>query len=273
MDVPLPRNRFTLWIGIFSSAIFLFTALLGGWVFPLNPDGVSADERLLPPSAEHFLGTDAFGRDQFSRVVAGARLDLVMIAIALSVAALPGVGLGLLAGYEQGWLDFLLGRGMEIWLSLPSLLVAVVILAAFGASLQNLALALGVAGVPSFFRMARSGAISLRKQAYIEAARALGAGRLWLLWKHILPNMLSPLIVLASARMGGVLLAGSSLSFIGLGAQPPQAEWGALLAAGKDSLDSAWWLAFYPGLALTVTAWGFQLLGDGLRDSLAQKQG
>lgn len=257
-------------VGGFLVALLVLAALLAPLLAPVAPDEVRPALQFLPPGRNSLFGTDSFGRDVFSQVVWGARLALELAGLSTLIALLPGVALGLLAGYRGGWLDSALSRLMDAWLALPGMLLAILLVARLGPSLQTTILALGVTGVPSFYRLARSGAITIRQAAYVEAARSLGAGSGRILLRHILPNTASSIVVLASLRMGTALLAGSGLSFIGLGAQPPAPEWGSLLAAGKEYMDSAWWLAVFPGLSITATVMGFNLLGDGLRDALAR---
>jgi ABC-type dipeptide/oligopeptide/nickel transport system permease subunit len=220
--------------------IWLVTAAVGPALVPYPYDEVNSAARLEAPSVAHPFGTDCLGRDQFSRVVVGARIALEMAVLGVAISAVVGSVLGLLAGYHGGWIDQLLSRGVDVWLAFPSLLLALLIVARLGPSLENTALALGVVGVPTFYR----------------------------LWRHVLPDVASPLLVMASMRLGMLILAGGGLSFIGLGAQPPDPEWGALLAMGRDYLGVAPWLAVYPGLCITLTVVGLNLLGDGLRDWL-----
>jgi ABC-type dipeptide/oligopeptide/nickel transport system permease subunit len=191
-----------------------------------------------------------------------------MALVGSSIAAGLGITLGLLAGYYGKGLDQVLSRIMEVWLAFPSLLLAVIIVARLGPSLRNAILALGIVGAPSFYRLTRGVTLSVRGTSYVEAARALGARDRRILLRHILPNIAPPLVVLLTMRMGTLVLAGGGLSFIGLGAQPPHPEWGALLATGRDYMDLAPWLAVYPGLCITLTVVGFNLLGDGLRELL-----
>ncbi|NJN19020.1 MAG: ABC transporter permease, partial [Oscillochloris sp.] len=231
---------------------------------------VSPAIRLQPPSPNHPFGTDTnSGRDMFSRVLYGARIALRISLLSVLLAAAPGIWLGLLAGYRRGWSEQILSRVMDAWLAFPGLLLAIVLVARMGPSLNTTVVALGIVGIPSFYRLARAGTISASATLYVEAARAAGVGPTRIMLRHILPNLASPLIVLLTMRMGTMLLAAGGLSFIGLGAQPPLPEWGALLAAGRDYLDSAWWLSAAPGLAFTLSVMGFNLLGDGLRDALA----
>ncbi|MFQ3662781.1 MAG: ABC transporter permease [Chloroflexaceae bacterium] len=263
------RMRPNVLVGAVLVGMLVLTGVLAPLLAPFPPDQIQPARRLQPPSLEHHFGTDAFGRDLYSRVLHGARIALYISLLSVLLAAVPGIWLGLLAGYHRGWGDQILSRIMEIWLAFPGLLLAIVLVARLGPSLDTTVIALGVVGLPSFYRVARSGTISARHGLYVEAARTLGIGHTRILWRHILPNLTSPLIVLVTLRMGTMLLAAGGLSFIGLGAQPPLPEWGALLATGRDYLDTAWWLAFFPGLAFTLSVTGFNLLGDGLRDLLA----
>ncbi len=256
-------------VGALLVGMLVLAGVLAPLLAPYPPDQIQPALRLRPPSLEHPFGTDAFGRDLYSRVLHGARIALRISLLSVLLAAAPGIWLGLLAGYHRGWSEQILSRLMEIWLAFPGLLLAIVLVARLGPSLDTTVIALGVVGLPSFYRLARNGTISARHALYVEAARALGIGQTRILLRHILPNLASPLIVLVTLRMGTMLLAAGGLSFIGLGAQPPLPEWGALLATGRDYLDTAWWLAFFPGLAFTLSVTGFNLLGDGLRDLLA----
>jgi ABC-type dipeptide/oligopeptide/nickel transport system permease subunit len=263
-------RRFTpsLWIGGGIVLLLLLVAALAPLLTWYPPDLVVAESRLQPPSLAHPFGTDALGRDMFSRVVYGARIAVGMAVLGVGIAMIAGVALGLVAGYRGNWSDQALSRLMEVWLAFPSLLLAIVIVARLGPSLKSTVIALGIVGVPGFFRLTRASTISARQVAYVEAARAVGAHDRRILLRHILPNVASPLIVLTTMRLGTLLLAAGALGFIGLGAQPPQPEWGALLAAGRDYMDIAPWLAIFPGVCITLTVVGFNLLGDGLRDAL-----
>jgi len=248
--------------------LLLLSAVLAPTLARHPPDLLVGEARLQSPSTAHPFGTDALGRDMFSRVLFGARIAVRMATLGVSIAAVIGVALGLLAGYYGGWWDQLLSRVMEVWLAFPSLLLAIIIVARLGPSLQNATVALGIVGAPSFYRLTRGCTLSERQAVYVEAARAVGANDRRILLRHILPNIAPSLVVLLTMRLGMLVLAGGGLSFIGLGAQPPQPEWGALLAAGRDYMDTAPWLAIYPGLCITLTVAGFNLLGDGLRDAL-----
>jgi ABC-type dipeptide/oligopeptide/nickel transport system permease subunit len=256
-------------LGLLLVIGLLGMALLGPALAPYPYDLIRTDARLLAPSAAHPFGTDAFGRDLLSRILVGARIAVGVSLTAALISALPGISLGLLAGYRRGWLDQVLSRFIDAWLSLPGLLLAVVIIARMGPSLASTVIAMGVTGVPAYYRMTRSATLHISQTAFVEAERAVGASDGRIMLRHILPNISSPLMVLTSLRMGIVLLAVGGLSFIGLGAQPPAPEWGALLAGSRDYFQTAWWLMFFPGLAITCSVVGFNLLGDGLRDMLA----
>jgi ABC-type dipeptide/oligopeptide/nickel transport system permease subunit len=240
---------------------------------PYAPDQILQGARLQPPTLAHPFGTDALGRDMLTRVAYGAHLAAWTALLAVGLSLMVGLVLGSLAGYHVGWVDQIISRAMDGWLALPGALVAVIIVARLGPSLNNLILALGVMGVPAFYRIVRNATLGARQMPYAEAAVALGATDARVMWRHVFPNILSPLVVLTTMRLGTVLLTGSSLSFIGLGAQPPSPEWGALLAAGRNYADSAWWLAVFPGLAITATVVGLNLLGDGLRDLVDPRMG
>lgn len=258
----------SLRLGALLVAAWLLTALLAPLLAPYPPDLVGAGPRLEAPSLAHPFGTDGLGRDLFSRVVAGSRIALGVALLGTGISALLGVTLGLLAGYYGGWLDQALSRVMDVWMAFPGLLLAVVIVARLGPSLLNSIVALAIVGAPSFYRLVRSASFSASRSSYVESALAVGCRGRRIILLHVLPNLLSPLIVLTTMRLGIMILAAGSLSFIGLGAQPPTPEWGALLAAGRDYMDSAPWLAVLPGLCITLTVVGLNLLGDGLRDVL-----
>jgi peptide/nickel transport system permease protein len=252
--------------------LLCLTALLAPVLAKHPPDLIVGEARLQPPSGGYPFGTDSLGRDQFSRIVYGARIAIGMATLGVGIAVTLGITSGLLAGFYGRWLDQALSRLMEVWLAFPSLLLAIIIVARLGPSMRNAVVALGIVGAPSFFRLTRSSTLSARKLAYVEGARAVGATDGRVVLRHILPNIAPSLVVLATMRMGVLVLAGGGLSFIGLGAQPPQPEWGALLADGRDYMDTAPWLAIFPGMCITLAVAGFNLLGDGLRDAMDPRQ-
>lgn len=256
----------SLKVGAFLALTLLLTGLLAPWLAPYPPDEVGVATVLAAPSSSNLMGADQLGRDLLSRVIYGARAALLLAGIGVGVAALLGIGPGLAAGYYGGWPDRTLSRTMEVWLAFPGLLLAMILVARLGPSLMHAALALGIATAPGFFRLARAETLCAKTSCYVEAARALGAGDRRIIFRHILPNIMPSLIVLATMRAGSMILAGGGLSFVGLGAQPPTSEWGALLAQGRDTMSEAPWLAVYPGLAVMLSVAGLNLMGDGLRD-------
>jgi ABC-type dipeptide/oligopeptide/nickel transport system permease subunit len=262
------RDSPSLRVGLFLLVTVAVFALIVPVITPYAPDYIIPGFRLQPPSLENPFGTDSLGRDMLSRVAYGSHLAARMALFSVGISLSIGLVLGSLAGFYSGWTDQTLSRTMDGWFALPGAVVAIVIVARLGPSLDHLILALGIMGVPSFFRIVRGSTLSVRHMPYVEAAVTLGATDRRVMWRHVFPNILSPVIVLTTIHLGITLLAGSSLSFIGLGAQPPTPEWGAMLAAGRTHFDSAWWLAVFPGLAITVTVLGLNLLGDGLRDLL-----
>jgi ABC-type dipeptide/oligopeptide/nickel transport system permease subunit len=253
-----------LWLGMLLTATLILAAALAPLIAPYPPDLIHRAARLSPPGPEHWLGTDALGRDLFSRLLYGARLALQGAIIGTASAGVLGIPLGALAGYCGGRLDRLISRLVEVWLGMPPLLVATVLVARAGPSLAHAMLALGVASAPAFYRITRSRIMILRHQAYVEAAAALGAGPIHIMARHLLPNSLPSLLVVATTRMGRFVLMGGALSFVGLGAQPPQPEWGLLLGDGRASLATAPWLSLYPGIAITFGVLGLTMLGEGL---------
>ncbi len=249
-------------------AFVLLAALLAPFFTPHAYDTVMAGDKLQAPSLAFPFGTDMLGRDMLSRVLIGGRLAIGIAVFGVGIAAALGIVPGLIAGYRGGWVDQAISRLMDVWLAFPGALLALVIVSRLGPSLQNTVVALGIVGAPAFYRLTRSATLSARHTLYVQAAEAIGASEWRILLRHILPNLASPLVVLATMRSGMLLLACGGLSFIGLGAQPPLPEWGALLAAGRNYMDTAPWLAIFPGLSILLTVVGLNLMGDGLRDWL-----
>ena len=257
-------------LGALLVLAFVGLALLGP---ALGADPLAADPAaaLRPPGGEHLLGTDAVGRDLAARVLAGARLSLLVGLLSRLVALLLGAAAGLLAGYLGGWLDGVVMRLADMTLAFPALLLLIAVVAAFGPSLLTLFLALGVLGWAPVARVLRSQVLSLRRLDYVEAARALGCSRRRILLVHVLPGCRSTLLVLFSMGMASAIIAEGSLSFLGLGAQPPQPSWGTLIRDGFGYLRTAPWLTLVPGLAMALAVLGFNLLGDALRDLLDER--
>ncbi len=261
----------SLLAGAFLVALFLLSAALAPLLAGYPPNQVGAGVSLAPPMPAHPFGTDLLGRDMFSRVLYGARTALLMAGLSVGLAAGLGIVAGLAAGYYGGGIDQVLSRLMEVWMAFPGLLLALIIVARLGPSLENAAIALGIVTAPGFYRLTRSATLCAKHTGYVEAALSVGAPDRRIIVRHILPTIAPSLIVLLTMRLGLMILAAGSLSFVGLGAQPPQAEWGALLANARDYIDQAPWLALYPGLAVTATVVGLNLLGDGLRDLLTPR--
>ena len=251
--------------------IFCLAAALGPWFVPYPEDitgAVNLDIKLEAPSAEHWFGTDEVGRDVFSRVVIGTQLTLQIALIIVGIANLIGVPLGLIAGYVGGVVQEVIMRVTDVFLGVPGLILAIAIVGALGPGIVNAMLALSLVWWPGYVRLVQAKTLSLKNENFVEAARSLGAGPLRIVFVHILPNCTSPIIVKASMDMGMAILGAAALGFLGLGAQPPEPEWGAMISDGRKYMPDWWWYSLYPGLAIFITVLGFNLLGDGLRDVL-----
>lgn len=263
----LRRNRGAL-TGAVVLTVLVLVALLAPVLSPADPLEVRPERRLQPPSRAHPFGTDELGRDVLSRVLYGARLSLTVGLISVGVAVAGGVSLGLAAGYLGGWVDTLLMRVVDVLLAFPGMLLAIVVAGTLGPGLRNVMLAVGIFGVPVYARVVRASTLAAREQEYVEALRALGASDLRIVLGHILPNVSAPIIVLATVGVATSILSAAGLSFVGLGAQPPTPEWGAMLSQARPYLGHEWWLATFPGAAIMVTVLAINLVGDGLRDVL-----
>ena len=225
-------------------------------------------ERLMPPSGKHWLGTDEFGRDIFARLIHGARVSLKVGILAISISVVVGGILGAISGYFGGVIDNVIMRVVDIFLAVPSILLAIAIVSALGPSMLNLMISISVSYVPNFARIVRASVLSIRDQEFIEAAKAIGASNSRIIMKHIIPNSLAPVIVQGTLGVAGAILSTAGLSFIGLGIQPPAPEWGSMLSGGRQYLRYAWWVTTFPGVAIMITILSLNLLGDGLRDAL-----
>jgi len=254
--------------GAALTGVFLATALLASWVAPYDPVAPAPDLVLQAPSWGHLFGTDELGRDVLSRVMYGSRISLEVGAIAVAIAMMAGTVLGLIAGFNGGTWDALIMRGTDVLLAFPGILLAIAVVATLGPSLANVMIAVGIGAVPVYARTVRGSTLSVRQMEYVEAARAAGATTGRLIGRHVLRNILGPIVVLATLGVGINILIAAGLSYVGLGAQPPVPEWGAMLSGARQYLRDAWWTAVFPGLAITVAVVGMNLLGDGLRDAL-----
>ena len=261
-------------LGLSIVVVFLLTAALGPYVVPYPEDATGAihmDIKLMPPDADHWFGTDEVGNDVFTRVVVGTRVTLQIACIVTGVAMLIGVPLGIIAGYTGGWVQEVIMRVTDVFLSVPGLILAIAIVGALGPGIVNAMLALSLVWWPGYVRLVQAKTLSLKNEGYVQAAHSMGAGSLRIVFVHILPNCTSPIIIKGSMDMGMAILGAASLGFLGLGAQPPYPEWGAMISVARNFLPDWWWYSFFPGLAIVITVLGFNLLGDGLRDVLDPK--
>lgn len=269
----LARNKLSL-IALIGLVILVAVAILAPWIAPYPEDFEDAAhiaEKLLPPSAQHIMGTDELGRDLFSRVLYGARVSLTAALAAVGLSLLIGVPLGAIAGSFGGWVDNVIMRITDVFLSFPPLLLAIAMVALMGSSLKNAVLAISLSWWPWYTRLVRGQAISVKERKFVQAAETIGTGRLKIIFKHIIPNCISPVIVQASMDIGGVILTVASLSFLGLGAQLPTPEWGLMISTGRRFFPDSWWYCIFPGLAIFVTVLCFNLLGDAVREILDPK--
>lgn len=257
--------------GAFVLLIVLVMGLFGPAITPYDPNGMDFADRFASPSLEHWMGTDDFGRDIFSRVVVGARVSLQVGFIAVTVATVVGAWLGLIAGYSTRLTDEVIMRAMDVLYAFPAILLAIAIMAALGKGIGNAMIAIGIVYIPIFARIARGAVLGIRNEEFIIAARAMGAGDIRILLTHILPNVLSPIIVEITLSLAFAILAEAALSFFGLGTQPPDPSWGRMLAEGRAFFRQSGWMGVFPGLAIFFTVMGFNFLGDGLRDALDPK--
>ncbi|MBC9936716.1 MULTISPECIES: ABC transporter permease [unclassified Leucobacter] len=270
----LSKDRLALF-GSVLIILVLLAAVFGQWIAPYPLEGLGATNvpnRNLASSPEHWLGTDQLGRDILSRILLGAKPALSIALGVVALAALIGIPLGAIAGYRGGWVDNVLMRITEIFQAFPPLLLAMVMVAILGPSLLNAGIALAISWWPWYARLIRAEARSLRERSFVEAARSIGVPTWRILLRHILRNSLTPVLVQATVDVGTVVLAAGSLAFIGLGAQPPEPDWGLMVAEGRGTIFTHWWISTFPGLAIFITVLGFNLLGDSLRDILDPRQ-
>ncbi|MEW6524263.1 MAG: ABC transporter permease [Bacillota bacterium] len=260
------RNRGAVVAVIFILCLVL-SAVFAPLLSPHDPYDIS-DRLLTPPSRAHLMGTDELGRDILSRIIYGGRVSLQVGLISVSISLTIGGLFGLIAGYLGGGVDNVIMRGVDIMLAFPGILLALSIVAILGPSLMNVMIAIGVGGIPGYVRVVRGSTLAVRQNEFVEAARALGTSTQGIIFRHILPNVVAPVIVLSTLGVAGAILATSGLSFIGLGAPPPTAEWGGMLASARIYLRRAWWMATFPGVFITLTVLAINIVGDGLRDAL-----
>ncbi len=266
----LAANPLTL-AGIMVIAGLLVMAVAAPGMTSYDPLAQNLSQRLLPPSNAHWCGTDELGRDIFARIVYGARITLRIVLLVLAVVAPAGLLVGCAAGYLGGWVDAMLMRITDIFLAFPKLILALALVAALGPGIDNAVIAIALTAWPPFARIVRARTVSLRRVEFVQAARLMGAGRTRIIATHIVPLCLPPLVVRMTLEMSGIILTAAGLGFLGLGAQPPLPEWGAMISTGRAFLLDQWWVATMPGIAIFVVSLGFNLFGDGLRDVLDPK--
>lgn len=266
----LKRNRRAMF-GLFFILLLVFLAIFADWIAPYGMKQQNLANALQFPNTTHWLGTDDLGRDILSRIIYGTRVSLTVGVSAVLVSLLVGGTMGVIAGYYQGWIDTLIMRFNDVLLSIPSILLAIAIVASLGSSLRNLIIAIGIANIPVFARVIRSSVLSVKEQEFIEAADALGATDLRTIFKHIIPNIMSPIIIQASIGVATSILSAVGLGFIGLGLEASVAEWGTMLNAGRGYIRTHYYLTLYPGVVIMLTVLSFNLLGDGLRDAIDPK--
>ncbi len=263
----LRKSRGAL-IGAVMLLCLVSLAILAPKVSPYDPIKMSPRESLRPPSNKHLMGTDDLGRDIATRVLFGARISLMVGVIAVGLGGSIGIIIGLIAGYYGGSFDLVVMRIIDIMLAFPGILLALVIMTLLGPSLTNIMIAVGVSDVPLYVRLVRGCVISAKENEYVEAARALGCRKGIIMFRHILPNVIAPFIVVSTLEVANAILTAAALSFLGMGAQPPTPEWGAMVSEGRRYIRTAWWMITFPGLMIMVSVLAINLLGDGLRDAL-----
>lgn len=265
------KNKMAV-LGLLILALLVIMAIFAPVIATHVPEKQDLANRLALPSAAHFFGTDNFGRDIFSNVVYGARISLFIGLAATTISVVIGTIIGAVAGFFGGQVDNVIMRIVDVFLSIPSLILAIAISAVLGNGIRNLILAVSLSGITGYARIVRASVLSVKEQEYVEAAQIGGAGNLRLIFRHILPNCTGPIIVQATLGVGTAILQAASLSFIGLGVQPPTPEWGGMLSAGRDYIRDFPHLTLFPGLAIALTIFSLNLFGDGLRDTLDPKE-
>lgn len=272
MGAALMRNPLAV-AGAVIILVLILTAALAPWIAPESPVGQDLSRRLLPPSGAHWMGTDELGRDIFSRVVHGSRITLMIVALVALISAPLGLLVGAVAGYFGGWVDRVLMGVTDVFLSMPKLILALAFVAALGPGIRNAIIAIAITAWPAYARIARAETLTFRRAEFIEAVRLTGAGPARIIIRHVLPLCTSSMIIRVTLDMAGIILTAAGLGFLGLGAQPPLPEWGAMISRGRAFILDQWWVATMPGFAIIVVSLGFSFLGDGLRDVLDPKSG
>ena len=263
----LKRNRLALAGGCIVGLLFV-VSLLAPLIAPSEPNAINAWQVLSPPSLQHWFGTDELGRDVFSRVLFGARISLKVGFVAIGIAVAIGTLVGLVAGYYSGVVDTLLMRMVDVMLCFPAFFLILAVITFMGPSIWYIMIIIGLTGWMGVARLVRAETLSIREMDYITAARCIGCSDRRIIFRHILPNVMSPILVSATLGIAGAILTESALSCLGIGVQPPTPSWGNILTAGKDYIEFAWWLSLFPGMAILITVLAYNLLGEGIRDAL-----
>ena len=263
----LARNRMAVAGGLVVLLLFM-VSLTAPWLAPYDPLAIDLKNILAPPSWQHWCGTDQLGRDVLSRMIWGAGISLKVGFVATGIAVVIGALLGALAGYYGGWWDAVIMRLVDVMLCFPTFFLILAVIAFLEPSIWNIMIIIGVTGWMGITRLVRADFLSLKEREFVTAARIMGAGDARIIFRHILPNAMTSILVAATLGVAGAILTESALSFLGIGVQPPTPSWGNILTAGKDNIDIAWWLSLYPGLAILITVLGYNLLGEGIRDAL-----
>jgi peptide/nickel transport system permease protein len=272
LGAAIARNPLAM-IGAIIVLLLVVTALAAPLIATHSPTGQNLAERLLPPSAEHWMGTDELGRDIWSRVIYGAQITLLIVVLVAVLSAPVGLLVGAVSGYFGGWIDRVLMGITDIFLSMPKLILALAFVAALGPGIENAVIAIAIASWPAYARIARAETLVIRRAEFIAAVELQGASAWRVIWGHVLPLCTSSMIVRVTLDMAGIILTAAGLGFLGLGAQPPLPEWGAMISRGRSFILDQWWVATMPGFAIVLVSLGFCLLGDGLRDALDPKHG
>lgn len=265
------RNPLAM-VGAAIVGLLVLVAMFAPWLAPYSPTGQNLSMRLMPPSAENWLGTDELGRDILSRIIHGSRITLLIVVMVAVISAPLGLLIGAIAGYFGGWTDRVLMAVTDVFLSLPKLIMALAFVAALGAGLQNAIIAIAVTAWPAYARIARAETLTFRNSEFIAAVQLQGASNMRIIGLHVLPLCMSSTIIRVTLDMAGIILTAAGLGFLGLGAQPPLPEWGAMISRGRSFILDQWWVATMPGLAIIIISLGFCFLGDGLRDVLDPRQ-
>jgi peptide/nickel transport system permease protein len=261
------RNKLSV-IGMVAILLLITTAIFAPFIAPYNPTAIDVHNVLSPPSKQHLIGTDDLGRDLLSRIIWGSRVSLKVGFVAVGIAIMIGIIIGALSGFYGGWIDAVLMRFVDIMLAFPTFFLILAVISILEQNILTIMVVIGLTSWMDVARLVRAEFLSLKEKDFVSAARALGASDKRLIFRHILPNALSPVFVAATFGVAGAILIESGLSFLGLGVQPPEPSWGNILTAGKDNIEVAWWLSLYPGLAILITVLSYNLVGEGLRDAL-----